>query len=488
MRPWVYAWVMLGGTGAALAADSVCVVAVPDKPAAARQVTEVERTVEAELSQRGIPVVGKARLVSKEEGDSAKASQRGRELLNQAQRQLDELALREAKETLNRAVVELEKADLGKDRRALLDAFVLKALAAQLGGDENEARDWLAKVFAIDITHALDKKRQTPMFMKLVDRMRSKAESDTGVSWSVDSKPTAADVELDGLPLGTTPLSPVGIPAGLHYVRISAPGFQTQRERVMLAEGKALKFDLKPIAGSRESLARREALATAFATEEKPRAALRDFIKFCDSDRLWVFRVPVDEQPLRLLVVDDSGDVKDEASVRLAERELNAMSTASKSLVAKVLGGSPSVSVQAEPPPETGGPGSAPVIVDTNPEEPGSAPLSGLRIAGFSLVGVGAAAGIGGLVAGLMASGQVNDAHTRVGAGLITPAQELVELNAAKGKALVADILYGAAIASAVTGVVLLVVGWPKAGGEETPAVGLVPTQGGAALTVAGVF
>lgn len=118
---------------------------------------------------------------------------------------------------------------------------------------------------------------------------------------------------------------------------------------------------------------------------------------------------------------------------------------------------------EVAPPPD---PGPDPAVEE---EKRKAKVLSG---AGFALVGVGAAALIGGAVTGVLAQGDNNSASE---AASIEDRRDL--LSTSQTKALTADVLYGVGGALAVTGVVLVVVGMTKKSKAEGK-VAVTPTFG----------
>ena len=112
--------------------------------------------------------------------------------------------------------------------------------------------------------------------------------------------------------------------------------------------------------------------------------------------------------------------------------------------------------------------------VEPPPPEPvddGSAKKrKSMRGAGFGLLGVGAAAVIGGAVTGGLAQGDNNSASEAA-----TPAESQDLLDSSRTKALVADVLFGVGGALVLTGVILVAVGSKKPKGER---VAVTPTFG----------
>jgi hypothetical protein len=57
--------------------------------------------------------------------------------------------------------------------------------------------------------------------------------------------PDGASVLLDGRTIGTSPLRPVGIPAGNHVIEVTADGFQPARKEVIVTAGVPMAIELK---------------------------------------------------------------------------------------------------------------------------------------------------------------------------------------------------------------------------------------------------
>jgi hypothetical protein len=94
-----------------------------------------------------------------------------------------------------------------------------------------------------------------------------------------------------------------------------------------------------------------------------------------------------------------------------------------------------------------------------------------IRIAGFVLLGVGAGALIGGGVAGGLAQSDHNKANA-----VTDPADGVPLLDSSKTKALASNVLFGVGGALALTGVILVAVGFSKP--KTTSRVALVPSFG----------
>ena len=67
---------------------------------------------------------------------------------------------------------------------------------------------------------------------------------------SVTSSPAGADVYLDGVQKGTTPVSITGVPTGFHLIRVTMPGYEDYSSRVFTPIDKTVHASLKVRSGS----------------------------------------------------------------------------------------------------------------------------------------------------------------------------------------------------------------------------------------------
>lgn len=124
--------------------------------------------------------------------------------------------------------------------------------------------------------------------------------------------------------------------------------------------------------------------------------------------------------------------------------------------------------------PEVEEPEDEPVVEVVPPPEPvdqdAQRKRKTLRGAGFGVLGVGAAALIGGAVAGGLAQGDANAAEEAA-----SPSESQDLLSNSQTKALAADIMYGVGGALVLTGVILVAVGYSK---PKTQRVAFTPSFG----------
>lgn len=111
-----------------------------------------------------------------------------------------------------------------------------------------------------------------------------------------------------------------------------------------------------------------------------------------------------------------------------------------------------------------------PVPLPEPVDEDGERKRKTMRGAGFGVLGVGAAAMIGGAVVGGLAQGDKSAADEAP-----TPAEDQTLREGSQSKALISDVLYGVGGALLLTGVILVAVGYTK---PKTQRVALTPTFG----------
>jgi hypothetical protein len=66
----------------------------------------------------------------------------------------------------------------------------------------------------------------------------------------VTSSPAGAEVYLDGVQKGTTPVTITGVSTGLHLIRVTLPGYEDYSSRVITPNDKTVHASLKVRSGS----------------------------------------------------------------------------------------------------------------------------------------------------------------------------------------------------------------------------------------------
>lgn len=154
------------------------------------------------------------------------ALQKARELLGRGKEQYDNLELDAAIEELSKAIEEFKKAagrlGGGED---YLEALLYLGAAHILSGDNERGTESFRTVAMFDKRKILDPKVFPPSMIEIFDKTKEDVTSSPVGTVLVKSNPNAAEVYLNGVFKGITPLTLVKIPEGLHFVRVEKDGY-----------------------------------------------------------------------------------------------------------------------------------------------------------------------------------------------------------------------------------------------------------------------
>ena len=113
----------------------------------------------------------------------------------------------------------------------LRNAYATLALIRLAQKDEEAARQTLKQLFRLDPKYSFDEKLFPPSFMNLAH-----GEREVGTAkLRVESHPKVAEVFLNGIYRGVTPLTITALPAGRYALRIAANNYQPFSQEVDLA-------------------------------------------------------------------------------------------------------------------------------------------------------------------------------------------------------------------------------------------------------------
>ena len=183
------------------------------------------------------------------DGRSRKAREAGA-LLAEALGFLDEMNEKAAAQRAQAAVAAYEEADLSSASPGLLESLATHALALFASKEKGPARDALLRLFTLRREYKVDPRRSSPEFLTFTAAVRA-AVPPARVSLDVTSAPVPAEVFVDGLSRGVTPLSVSGLPSGIHYVTLQATGYELVQERWVGGAGAQVNATLKPAASER---------------------------------------------------------------------------------------------------------------------------------------------------------------------------------------------------------------------------------------------
>ncbi len=152
--------------------------------------------------------------------------QKSFELMLSGKEQYHNLELDAAIDELSRAVAGFRKAAgrLGNGRDYLETMLHLGA-AYILAGDNELGADNFRKVALYDKRRTLDPKAFPPSMIEIFNRIKEEVTASPVGTVIVKSSPTAAEVYLNGVFKGITPIKLFRVPKGAHFVRLEKDGY-----------------------------------------------------------------------------------------------------------------------------------------------------------------------------------------------------------------------------------------------------------------------
>jgi hypothetical protein len=182
---------------------------------------------------------------------------------------------------------------------------VLMGLAESLaaGGQRDAARAAYREVLVLSPGYEPDPGQVPTKLRSLFDTVREKTSQELAGSLSVTCAPTGAEVELDGLTVGTTPVVKGGVPAGLHALRVHKDGFKTLRTPVEVTAGEStvVSDKLPPLVVP--ELIRRTRRALAGSGKERPAVLARDMVKIAELPAVVLSQVAQGADDKKVLVI-----------------------------------------------------------------------------------------------------------------------------------------------------------------------------------------
>lgn len=175
----------------------------------------------------------------KASGAAETALEAARKDVTEAKAQREKKKFRLAEEALKRALESYKSAtgalpEIGE----VADAWVLlSAVQFNTGRDEEGAKS-LNQALALAPDREVGLASSSPLFTRVVTDARKALKDGTKGTLLLESSPSNAPVQLDGLSLGATPLSVTAVPPGLHYWKATLPSGEVIGGVVEVAGGK----------------------------------------------------------------------------------------------------------------------------------------------------------------------------------------------------------------------------------------------------------
>lgn len=167
---------------------------------------------------------------------------RARALVEQAKDHRKNRKFRLAEDALNQAVGEYRVNAAGlSDVAELMDAYaLLSAVLYNTGRDEEGYKALLTSV-SFAPSRDLPLAQTSALFSRVVLDTRKSVQLSQKGSLSVESTPSGAQVTVDGITLGATPIEVKDVPPGTHVWRVLLPSGEVAGGMVEIAPGKQTK-------------------------------------------------------------------------------------------------------------------------------------------------------------------------------------------------------------------------------------------------------
>lgn len=506
--PWA------GPSAAAPEIQATAAFAVARDPSAQKAATVVDAALKSRISRiTTLRLLEPARVFS---GDprtrEEETLERARAALADGRRAYDALVLDEAIARLGQAVsLYQETGPLLGDLEELTTALAYLGGALTLRGSADEAESTFVELLTVNASYQLD--GFPPTVTKVFEKATQRIEATKSGSVEVYSTPPYAAVYIDGRFEGVTPVTIDDLLAGTHYLRLEKVGYTTHGAPLEVAPNQRITSQTR-LLGIKRGAELRDLVARA--AEELPGEAmggsLRSLTRQLVADTLIFVAVSQSGSDATLV-----GGVFDGATgTRLTtervvlgvekstfENELDQYVSRLLAVVSKEAGPTPpppsggggAFGLSGTPPPTSSGGGSSgnfrpgpppptgviPPTVQTQPTTPGEVYL------GWTMIGVGSASAITGVVFAILA--KVAHSDFRETSQLSPDLGDLQDTG--KTNALVADLtLIGGGALIAGGTVILLISSSRDPTPEELlrPRAGLVPLDDGMLVTYGGAF
>lgn len=170
---------------------------------------------------------------------AADALSDARKLVDEAKELRGKKKFRLADETLVKAIALFQKHAAGlTDIAEVVDAYALLSAVQYNTGRDEEGLKSLTTALGLAPDRDLPLAATSQLFARVVADARKAVKESAKGQLVVESTPGNATVLIDGLPLGSTPMTVNEVPPGLHYWRASLPNGETQGGTVEVVSGK----------------------------------------------------------------------------------------------------------------------------------------------------------------------------------------------------------------------------------------------------------
>lgn len=153
---------------------------------------------------------------------------------------------RDAELLLNQAIESLKGKTLNEESGPmLLDAYLTRAVVAKAKGDKKAAGSAFAAALAINPGLTLAESEYPPSLVAIFDEEQKTVKNSPAGSLTVKSDPAAADVLINGIRAGVSPLEINSLPAGRYTLQVATNKYDVRSQIVEIQANKETKIKEK---------------------------------------------------------------------------------------------------------------------------------------------------------------------------------------------------------------------------------------------------
>lgn len=167
------------------------------------------------------------------------------EMLSRAKEHYFQLQYDEALAEASRAVDLLFSGDLADNGSLLQDALLTQAIVAKAADKPALAKDSFDRAVHLNPFYLIDRKLFSPSIVEMFEKSRSELMRGAKGSLSVQTDPEAAEVFLNGILQGVTPLDLPQIPAGSYILSIKTNKYQPVSKTITITDGQRIVMNEK---------------------------------------------------------------------------------------------------------------------------------------------------------------------------------------------------------------------------------------------------
>lgn len=145
-----------------------------------------------------------------------------------------EVALAEVK----RAIEILDAGRISENGAMLQDALLTQCLIAKAAGEKGLARKSLSRVITLNPYYQIDRLSYPPSIVELYQESRRQSQNQETGSLRVESNPRAAEVYINGIVQGVTPLNLSKLPVGAYTMLMKTNKYEPIEKIVIISKDK----------------------------------------------------------------------------------------------------------------------------------------------------------------------------------------------------------------------------------------------------------